>query len=235
LHRRHPAPKTVELRRSAAGRFHDGLDEETDVDEVLDHLDQVSVFGRSALAVVLILGIDLALSLLHSLQEWKGSEVPLWRVFGAIVGIWIPHPLGFASFTLGLTVTLWAVGLMGLAGWLPIAGPIPLCAAIGALGALVGARVADTLVSHWLLYGLGYRPNPGLSSTPLYLTEAAFIGTAFWKGFSLAPQPAWWGFALGCLFFCLVLPALRGLRAVVPSWRRECWARWEPLPAWTKD
>jgi hypothetical protein len=230
-----PWPPAAELYVRQRGRFPDGLDEGAGVDKVLDHLDQVSVFGRSTLAIVLILGIDLALSLLHSLQEWKGSEVPLWRVFGAVVGVWIPHPLGFASFTLGLTAALWVAGLMGIAGWLPGLEPLALPCAVGALGALVGARVADTLVSHWLLYGLGYRLNPGLSSTPLYLAEAAFIGTTFQKGFPLALGVAWAGFAGGCLFFCLVLPALRGLRAVVPSWRRERWARWAPLPAWTKD
>src|SRR3954468_5266080 len=75
------------------------------MNELLDHLNQVSVFGRSTLELVVILGLDLAFTLLHTLQEWKGSEVPLWRYFGAIVGLWIPNWLGFPSFTVGLTFT----------------------------------------------------------------------------------------------------------------------------------
>jgi hypothetical protein len=49
------------------------------------------------------------------------------------------------------------------------------------------------------------------------------------------PGAAWKGLAVGCLVFCLVLPALRSLRAVVQSWRRERWVRGESLPAWTKE
>jgi hypothetical protein len=35
----------------------------------LDHLDQVSIFGRSALALFLILGANWAFTLIHILQE----------------------------------------------------------------------------------------------------------------------------------------------------------------------
>src|SRR5437899_6248324 len=112
------------------------------VDTLSACLHEVSAFEVSTLALALIVGTDLALSLLHSLQEWKGSEVPLWRVFGAIVGVWIPHPVGFALFTGGLTVLLWTVGLMGISGWLPTLGPVALPWAVGALGFLVGARGA---------------------------------------------------------------------------------------------
>jgi hypothetical protein len=53
---------------------------------MLDHLNQVSLFG-SAAALFLILGCNLAFTLIHILQEWKGESVPLWRVFGAVVGV----------------------------------------------------------------------------------------------------------------------------------------------------
>jgi hypothetical protein len=205
------------------------------MNELLDHLNQVSVFGRSTLALVVILGLDLAFTLLHTLQEWKGSEVPLWRYFGAIVGLWIPDWLGFPSFTVGLTATLWLAGFIGIAGWLPILGPVALPVAVSALGILIGARLADTLVPHVLLHSLGYRPNPGLSSTPLYVLEAIFIAVTFQKGLSLHPMAAWVGFAGAVLFFCLVLPLLWSLRLVVSPWRRERWRRGEPLPAWAKD
>ena len=201
---------------------------------ILDHLDQVSVFGRSSVAFFLVLGLDWAFSAVHAYDEWRGEEAPLWRVFGAIVGLWLPNWIGFLFFTLLLTLALWGAGLAGIGGWLPIIGQMPLPAAVGALGVIIGARISDTLVSHWGLYALGYRPNPGLRSTPLYVIEAIFIPLTFWQGLSLAPCAAWVGFACGAGFFILVLPALRGLRVIVPSWRRIPWVRWQPLPAWTR-
>src|SRR5690242_11870752 len=89
-----------------------------------------------------------------------------------------------------LTLVLWGAGLAGICGCLPIAKH-SLPATVGALGAIIGARISDTLVSHWGLYALGYRPNPGLKSTPLYVLEAIFIALTFWKGLSLAPGAAW--------------------------------------------
>jgi hypothetical protein len=202
---------------------------------IFDHLDQVSVFGRSSVVLFLILGFDWAFSAVHAYEEWRGEEAPLWRVFGAVVGLWLPNWLGFLSFTLGLTLLLWGVALAGITGWLPIVGQLSLAGAVGALAALVGARISDTLVSHWSLYALGYRPNPGLKSTPLYVIEAVFILLTFWKGLSLSPQAAWLGFACGAGFFILVLPALRVWRVIAPSWQRAPWMRWQPLPAWTRD
>ena len=202
---------------------------------VLDHLDQVSIFGRSSVAFFLILGLDWAFSAVHAYDEWRGEEAPLWRVFGAIVGLWLPNWVGFLFFTLLLTLALWGAGLAGICGCLPIVGQISRPAAVGALGVIIGARISDTLVSHWGLYALGYRPNPGLKSTPLYVLEAVFIALTFWKGLSLAPGAAWIGVALGAGFFILVLPALRALRTILPFWARAPWIRWQPLPEWTKE
>lgn len=199
---------------------------------LLDHFDQVSIFGRSSGALLVILLLDLAFSAFHSYQEWRGEKAPLWRIFGAVVGVWVPHWVGFLSFTIGLTVLLWCVGLAGIAGWLPVVGQLTEPGTVVALGALIGARISDTLVSHWGLYALGYRPNPGLSSTPLYVLEAAFIVLTFWKGLSLHPVAAWSGFACGAGFFVLVLPGLRSARLFVPSARRPPWIRWQPLPEW---
>ena len=201
---------------------------------ILEHLDQVSVFGHSFVALCIILSINWALSALHIYQEWRGDEVPLWRVFGAVVGVRLPDWLGFSSFTLGLLLLLWGTGLAGIAGWLPFYGKLSPPWAVGALAAIVGARISDSIISHWSLYGLGYRPNPGLASTPLYVIEACFILVLFWKGFSLAPTAAWLGFGGGAAFFILVLPFLRTLRAI-KSWRREEWIPRQPIPAWTRD
>jgi hypothetical protein len=205
---------------------------EQQMTSMVDHLNQVSIFN-SALALFVILGFSWAFTLIHVLQEWKGEAVPVWRVFGAIVGVWIPNRLGFALFTLTLTVIEWAVSLAAITGW-PIVGSLGMPAAAGALGVLMGARVGDSVVSHWGLYALGYRPNPGLSSTVLYVAETVFILSTFWKGLSPAPGAAWVGIAIGVLFFCLVLPTLRCLR-LIPGWRREQWARGQPLPSWAKD
>src|SRR5919201_716027 len=201
---------------------------------VLDHLDEVSIFGRSSVALFLILGLDLTFSAIHAYEEWRGEEAPLWRVFGAIVGLWVPNWAGFLVFTVALTLALWGAGLAGICGCLPIVGH-SLPATVGALGVIIGARISDTLVSHWALYALGYRPNPGLKSTPLYVLEAVFIALTFWKGLSLAPCAAWTGVAVGTIVFILVLPGLRALRTIWPSWARAPWVRWRPLPAWTKE
>lgn len=201
---------------------------------ILDHLDQVSVFGHSLVAFFLILGLDWAFTGIHVYEEWRGEEAPLWRVFGAVVGLWLPNWLGFLLFTIALTLLQWGAGLAGIGGWLPIVGHLSLPVTVGALGFVVGARISDTLISHWSLYTLGYRPNPGLKSTPLYVLEAGFILLTFWRGLSLSPYAAWWGFACGAGFFILVLPMLWVLRVPAPSWRRAPWTRWQPLPAWTK-
>jgi hypothetical protein len=202
------------------------------VEAALTHLDQVSGFGRSAAVLILILTANLAITALHSYQEWKGAGAPLWRNFGAIVGLHVPDWLGFLLFTAGLTLALWAVGFAGIAGWLPLLGSVSPGLTVGALGGLIGARLSDTLVSHVLLHGVGYRPNPGLGSTPLYVLEAIFIAFAFRPGLSAHVLSAGIGLIAGAAVFVVVLPLLRLVRAAVPAWRRAPWERWQPMPEW---
>jgi hypothetical protein len=190
-----------------------------EINRMLDHLSEVSVFGRSALALFLILGIGFALTVFHTLQEWKGHGSPVWRNFGAVVGVQVPDWLGFLFFVLILIAGLWLVELVAITGSLLTGADQAKWAAV-ALGALVGARLADTLVLHVLLYALRYRPNPGLTSTPLYLAEAVFVIATFSKGLTAGGNSTWVGIATGAGFFCLVLPILWFLR-VVPRWRRE--------------
>ena len=200
---------------------------------MLDYFSQVSIFD-SALAMFLILGANFAFTLIHILQEWKGEDVPLWRVFGAVVGVFVPNRWGFASFTVGLCLLQWLVGVMAITGWVPPL--LPASAPFWALGALVGARLADSAVSHWLLYARGYRPNPGLSSTVLYVAEAIFILVAFHKGYAADPHTWWAGFVCGAGFFIvLVWLGLWLLRLFVPSWRRDKWVRGEAIPAWARE
>jgi hypothetical protein len=181
---------------------------------------------NSALPLVLILAVDLAFTFLHSYQEWKGAGAPLWRNFGAIVGLDISDRWGFLIFTVLLTLTLSVIGAVGI---LDPLGPNWTAAA---LGALIGARLSDTLVSHVALYGLGYRPNPGLSSTPLYVLEACFIVWAFHSRLAVQPQFAEIGFVLGALSFVLVLPGLWLARWVWPDRVRPPWSRGQPMPSW---
>jgi len=203
---------------------------------MLDYFSQVSVFD-SAVALFLILAVNWAFTLIHILQEWKGEDVPLWRVFGAVVGVWIPNRLGFLSFTVALCAIQWLIGLTAIAGWLPFVGSLSahMALAVWALGVMIGARIGDSVVSHWILYGLGYRPNPGLSSTVLYVAEAVFLLATFYKGLSAHPVAAGFGFVCGAGAFVAVLPALRGLRTLKPAWRRDAWVRGQPIPAWAKE
>lgn len=199
------------------------------MDDALNHFNQVSGFGRSAPLLILILAADFAITALHSFQEWRGAGAPLWRNFGAIVGTKIPDWLGFLGFTAALTLGLWALALIGIAG-------LPLWIAPAfALGALIGARLSDTLVSHVLLNALGYRPNPGLSSTPLYVLEALFLIVAFRAGLAADWASAKCGIIAGAGFFVVVLPSLWLLRLLIHSWRRERWRRGQAMPAWVTD
>jgi hypothetical protein len=180
----------------------------------------------SAAFLVVILIVDFAITLWHSYQEWKGAGAPLWRNFGAIVGLDIPDAFGFPVFTIGLTVALFAIGFVGIIG--PFNATVTACA----LGLLIGARLSDTLVSHALPYAIGYRPNPGLSSTPFYVVEALFLFWAFHPRLAAAPFAAGLGLALGALSFVLVLPGLRLARLLLPALRRPSWTRWQPIPSW---
>jgi hypothetical protein len=180
----------------------------------------------SAPLLALILVADFAITSFHSYQELRGVGAPLWRNFGAITGLDIPDRWGFLFFTLVLTLILFATGFVGITG---LFGP---CLTAAALGVLIGARLSDTIISHVLLYTVGYRPNPGLTSTPLYVLEALFIGWAFSAPLAAAPRTAILGVAVGVLMFLAVLPALRLARRATPAWRREPWSSWQPIPAW---
>jgi hypothetical protein len=198
------------------------------MDEALNHFSRISALPRSAPLLLLILAANFAITALHSWQEWKGPGAPLWRNFGAIVGVKIPDLLGFLGFTAGLTLALWAFALIGITGWFACVAPMV------ALGILIGARWSDTLVSHVLPHMLGYRPNPGLSSTPLYVLEALFMIVAFHPGLQADPHSACKGIAAGAIFFVLVLPGL-WLGRLIPGWRRERWQRGQPMPSWVTD
>ena len=149
--------------------------------------------GAAVLAVILTL--DLVLTLVHSAQELKGR---LWRYFGAIEGARIPDVPGFLLFFVGLTLGLWTVGLAGIAGYLPVVGfKVDDAHAMAAVGGLIGARLSDLWYSHVRLHLRGYRPNPGLTSTPLYFAEAILLAVLFASGLWKHRWPAFIGLLAG--------------------------------------
>lgn len=198
----------------------------------LQYFGSISTFGASALAFGGMLTADIVFTGVHIWEEWKGENTPLYRVFGAIVGFCIPRWLGFALFTALLALTQWTVGLIAYAGALPILGTVGLSYSVGALGVVLGARLGDSIFSHWGLSLAGFLPNPGLRSTLLYAVEAILILVMFRKGLGLNVTAAWRGFACGFLFFLLVLPGIALAAAAFKSGRRPRWVRGGVIPDW---
>src|SRR5690349_1988893 len=99
----------------------------------LKYFGQISVFGRSTLALAVMLLLTIGFTAIHIWQEWRGERWPLYRVFGAIVGFWFPRPIGFAVFTVALALLQWTVGIVAYSGYVPfLMEPMPV--AIAALG-----------------------------------------------------------------------------------------------------
>lgn len=191
------------------------------------HLLEVSSIGPIKWLFAVLLAVDMVLTLVHTWQELKGR---LWRYFGAIAGVPVPDLVGIPVFFVTLTVGLWAVGLMGIAGWLPYIGSIPPSTSIMCVGGLIGGRLSDSWFSHIRLDRQGYSPNPGLKSTPYYIAEALILAVVFARGLVGLGSGAIIGLGVGILFFFSVLPVLRILR-VFPSLRREPWKPGQPMPS----
>ena len=194
------------------------------------HLPQVSTLDATPTHFAVILGASLIFTLIHAVQELKGH---LWRYFGAIAGLAVPDVLGVTLFVVVLTVGLWAGAFAGVAGWLPGLGTIRTDVTMTAVGFLIGGRLSDSWFSHIRLSLKGYRPNPGLTSTPLYVLEAALLILVFSSGLRSYGRSALAGLALGILLFVSVLPVLRLSRGLVAlkSIRRDPWIPGEPRPS----
>ena len=203
------------------------------LEEIGAYADSVSSLGRSAAMPLLFLALSWAFSAVHVLEEWKGSDVPLWRVLGAIEGVYVPNGIGFLSFTVVLLAILWMIGAGAIVG-LGVGGPLTAEQGVFLLGALIGALVSDCIFSHWIPYLAGYRPNPGVRSTALYVLEAAVLLRLFWKGLSEHQWQAVIGGLLGALFFLAVWGFLVALRLCVSPWRRPPWASGQPIPSWAR-
>lgn len=138
-------------------------------------------------------------TLLHAADEFFNEGGPLWENFGEIVGTRLPYRLGFALFSVGLPCLLILAAFFAYLYQSPFA-----------LSVMVGARLGDTVISHWWLWLTGLSsPNPGLQTTPLYVLEAAAV--LFLFGVS------WPGVLVGAGFFLAVLPVLRLSRRIFPD------------------
>jgi hypothetical protein len=190
------------------------------------NLQNVWILGSAyTFAILAILQIvDLAFTFLHSLQERKGR---LWRYFGAIVGVKIPDPFGQVVFFGGLTISLWIVGLLGITGTVLWQTPL----AAGFLGAIIGCRLSDSWFSHILLNNAGYRPNPGLSSVPLYFVEALALVVFFYPTLRIHAVAALIGFIIGALAFYTVIPGLKIIGPLVFAPIKP-WQKGTPQPNW---
>jgi hypothetical protein len=153
-------------------------------------------------AIVLLQIVDWALTLGHSVEELKGR---LADYFGAIAGVRIPAWVGVVFFFAVLTGVLWLVGAIGIIGtyrW-------PKRFTVAMLGLLIGCRVADGVFSHVVLHIKGFRPNPGLQTTPLYFAEAVLLCAVFATRLRQYPASAIVGFLIGSVMFYAILPLLR--------------------------
>ena len=197
-----------------------------DIESMRQYLGVVSIFGDPAplYAVVLILGVDLTLTLVHTTQEYKGR---LWSYFGGIAGVQIPNWLGIPLFTVLLTLVLWTVGFAGIAGVIPFPHAAGYIWGVGALGLLLGCRFSDGLFSH-LLLRKKYSPNPGIKSVPYYFAEVLVLLVVFLPGLRYHFSWAAAGFVIGFLAFYVILPGLRLFRT------REPWQPGTPRPAWAQ-
>jgi hypothetical protein len=191
-----------------------------------ENLQNIWILGSSSKLVLLAIVqiVNLALTLIHSLQERKGQ---LWRYFGAVAGVKISDSFGQIVFFGGLTLSLWIVGLIGIYGTVTWQTPL----AFGCLGAIVGCRLSDSLYSHVRLNYEGYKPNPGLESVPLYLVESVALTAIFLPTVTAHPGAVMIGFAIGAFAFYSVIPTLRILGPLVFE-KMQPWKRGTPQPQW---
>jgi hypothetical protein len=189
-----------------------------------ENLSDIWVLGSSytLVALALLQIADLALTLLHGVQERNGK---LWRYFGAIAGVRIPDGAGQFWFFRVLTIPLWIVGLLGITGTVLWQTAL----AFGCLGAIIGCRISDSLFSHILLNNAGYRPNPGLTSVPLYFVEVLALVVVFYPTIRTHYFAVPVGFIFGALFFYGVIPGLKKFGPLLFE-RMRPWEKGTPQP-----
>ncbi len=134
---------------------------------------------------LVLLAISPITSWLHAYQEIKEN---LWKYFQELIGakITVPTILGIVTLLV-----------------LPII--LSICAQMAYweqskffMGILLGARIGDTLFSHWIP-SFFKKENPGLETSVIYAVESALI-------LLLQLAFSWEGFIVGFLPFLLLLP-----------------------------
>ncbi len=191
----------------------------------------VSIFGDIPIIAVVLGIISMALTLVHGNQERQGR---LWRYFGAIYGFRFPDWLGLPMFFVILTLVLWAVAIVGIMGACTWSGSHVQGLGVGAVGALIGGRLADSWKSHIELSRKGFRPNPGLASVHFYVAEAVVLAVIFAPGLIRNWSFAVAGIAIGIGLFWLLVPGfLRLLAMVFP--RHDLWIAGQPMPNWARQ
>ena len=178
------------------------------------------------IAFYIVLIFNLALTLLHFVQELKGFQ---WRYLGAIAGLQIPDKLGIISF---FVLPLVFVGGLGLVGIVRLFGLAPHTVAVLCMGALIGTRISDSIFIHIRPSRQGYRPNPALGTIPFYLADAAMLTVLFFPGLRIHYIYAFLGFLVGGALFIVVMPSLRILRTIMHV---EPWHAGESIPPWVQS
>lgn len=199
------------------------------MDSALDVVAAPLIFGLSPWLLVVLAAINLALTLVHALQERRGR---LWRYFGAIAGVEIPDGPGRFLFFHVLVGTLWLIGLIATAGWL--VDWMPAWLAAWSVGAIIGARLSDTVFSHVRLEKRGFRPNPGIESTRYYVAEAVAWAILFFPVFLEWQIPALIGVLLGGGTFIVVLPTIGAAAGWFGLPRHAPWQSGETMPDWAR-
>ena len=143
----------------------------------------------------LMLLVSVLFTLAHAGEETWGDGAPFWRYYAGIARVRFPDLLGFLVITLTLPLTLIVLAYLGYyqhADW--------------ALAVLFGARLGDAVFSHLLPAAAGWRPNPGVWSSGLYVMEVVLAWLILSPRVSLLP------FALGALPFVLLVELVLILR-----------------------
>ena len=139
--------------------------------------------------------VSLLITITHVLEELLGEGGPLWKYFGAISEVNISDRIGFLLFTIGLTITLGVITAFGY-----------LANSEFAISLLLGARIGDSIFSHWVLAFIK-RPNPGIYTTLLFVAESIFI-------FRIVHDVNEIAVCISLLSFASIIPILRGIKEI---------------------
>jgi hypothetical protein len=114
-------------------------------------------------APAIALAVSALFTAAHTYEEVVDDGGPIWAYLGNLVGLTVPGRVGCPGLLLFAAVQV----LLAASGYL---GGSAAC-----LLALLAVRVGDCLVSHWLPWLTGHRPNPGVTTATCYAVESVVI------------------------------------------------------------